>query len=98
MCFPKKNTGRKKYSPLLLKSSLAEWGLEVVISDIISIIIVSSGSTVQNSLLPLFNLVLMIYTKSDNFVPDNMIQSCYCMSHFPVMKDKNIPEFTILGL
>lgn len=37
----------------------------------------------------------MIHTKSDNFIPDNMKQSCYLMSQFPVMKYEHIPEFTI---
>ena len=93
--FSKEEYRKKNIIPSpLLKLSLAEQRLEVVISDIISTIIVSSSSMVQNSLLYLLNLILMIHTKSNNFILNNMIRSCYCMSQFPVMKDKNIPEFT----
>lgn len=40
----------------------------------------------------------MIHKMSGNFIPNNVMQSCYCKSPFPVMKDKNILEFTISNI
>lgn len=73
------------------KWSFAKWRLELLILDII----VSNSNIIQYYLVPHFHLILMIHTKSDNFIPDNMKQSCYLMSQFPVMKYEHIPEFTI---
>lgn len=91
--FLKKNTRWKIYSSLLLpkKWPLTEQVLYATISDVIE----SSSSMIQNFLLPLINFILMNHTKSYNFIPVNMVQCCYCMNQFPVMKDKYIPEFSI---
>lgn len=38
------------------------------------------------------NMILMIHTKLDNFISDNMEQSCYYRNQVSVAKDKNIPD------